>query len=671
MIILNNDWTFQITGKDCTIGYAGENDVYTLYIEQMGTEYAGWNFFMDVQREDEKDIWAVEKETQKDRLLLSIPIRRSYIPNGAILYAQLRASAPDGRVKKSAQMMLSVKGSINTLEMMPTPLPSEFEEYECRILDAKTAAEAAAGRAELAATKSPYIGATGTWYIWNPEAGAWMDTGISASGGNNWTFFSQTPCRVSGSSIGGVKLVSSTECSYHVYSDTVKDMESQPRSYYGGLSEDKSRGYYEFTLASAATAWYNVYFRMTMTGLEVGKQYKIYIDTTGLEPGSTTSTMLFGQFLIASVVNGAKGDTILGSTRISSAGLHGYTFTPATTDVMLEYYPGNVTQELVAGYQFRIRDLYVNYADAESTHTAIFNSSGTFTGEKAFLEYTDGLHYEATPACSVYYKEAKSRLFTVNGQTPDENGNVEIPKSKLAGKTLVCFGDSITGNFSPPVDYPSVIARLTGMTVYNLGLGGCRMSKHPDQYYDSFSMYRLADAIHTKDFSLQEAAVGHTFDYVSKRVDDLKNMDWPKVDYVTIFYGTNDIQGSVALDNSSNLYDTTTYLGAARYSLEKLWNSYPNLKILLLTPMYRYWDDTQTDSDEKTFAGGKHFYEFGEGLLQVAKEYKVPALDLYETLGINKFNRTHYFPPTDGTHPNDIGRELLGNKVAAKLLGEY
>ena len=89
------------------------------------------------------------------------------------------------------------------------------------------------------------------------------------------------------------------------------------------------------------------------------------------------------------------------------------------------------------------------------------------------------------------------------------------------------------------------------------------------------------------------------------------------------------------------------------------------------TEIWPYWDDEQIDSDEKTFSGGRHFCDFGDGLLQVAETYKIPAVDLYHTLGINKFNRTHYFPPTDGTHPNDIGRELLGNKVAAKLLGEY
>ena len=197
------------------------------------------------------------------------------------------------------------------------------------------------------------------------------------------------------------------------------------------------------------------------------------------------------------------------------------------------------------------------------------------------------------------------------------------------------------------------------------------MSQHTDQYYDAFSMYRLVDAITSKDYTLQEAAVGHTTDYAANRVATLKAIDWSKVDYVTVLYGTNDVQGGVALDNVEDPKDTTTYLGACRYALEKLWAAYPNLKVLLLTPIYRYWNDTQTDSDEKTFTGGKHFYEFGDGLLQVAADYKTSAVDLYRTLGINKINRAYYFPVGDGTHPNDLGRALLGEKIAGKLLGNF
>ncbi|WP_050698172.1 SGNH/GDSL hydrolase family protein [Anaeromassilibacillus senegalensis] len=496
---------------------------------------------------------------------------------------------------------------------------------------------------------------------------------IPVSGGSDWIFYSQTPCRLSGSSIGSVKLVSSGTCSYRVYSDTVKDMDSAGRTLHW-LTENNENGCYEFTVTIGDTppsGWYQIFFSMKFTGLEVGKAYKLYIHTTGLTPDSTNTGMHFGRFLLASVNNGSKGDLLINTTEVDHARLNSWEFVATTPDVLLEYYAGKEISELVNGYQVRFKDLYINYADAESGHTPILNQSGSFTGELVFPEYTDKLHYESTPACSVYYSEAKSKLFTINGREPDASGNIEIPVSRLQGRTLACFGDSITGDFQPPVDYPSVIAKLTGMQVYNLGVGGCRMSHHTDQYYDAFSMYRLVDAITSKDYTLQEAAVGHTANYAANRVATLKAIDWSKVDYVTVLYGTNDVQGGVALDNTEDPKDTTTYLGACRYALEKLWAAYPNLKVLLLTPIYRYWNDTQTDSDDKTFTGGKHLYEFGDGLLQVAADYKTPAVDLYRTLGINKINRAYYFPVGDGTHPNDLGRALLGEKIAGKLLGNF
>ena len=655
MIILEEDWAFTVSKEDCCIGYAGENQIHMLCIQKMGTDYTDWNFVLDVQQGYERNIWAVEKRIEDGKLLLAVPIKREYIARSGNVIVQLRATAPNGRVKKSAQLSLSVSSSINAPDVLPEVLPSEFEEYELRILDARTATENAADTAKISAKECASILEEVKDY-------------------NTWQEFGQTPCKLSVSKLDKVKLKApSGSCAYHVYSDTIKDMDSQERKYYGGITEDASKGYYEFTLTTAATAWYNVYVRMIFTGLEVSKTYKIYVDTTGLQPGSTTATMLYGQFLLAASNGGAKGDTILAPTRISSAGLHGYNFVPTTADVMLEYYPGNVAAELVKGYQWRINDIYVNRDGAEDAHTPIYDKQGTFSGEVILADAVSGLHYEAVPPCAVWYSQVERYIQTIDGVAADEDGNIVLPKnpvSRLEGKTLVCFGDSITGMFAAPTDYPSVIAKLTGMTVYNVGMEGCRMSRHPDQYYDAFCMYRLAGAVTSGDYSLQEAAVGHTASYAAMRVRTLKIIDWAKVDYVTIFYGTNDIQGGVSLDNTNTPKDTTTYLGAARYALETLWGAYPHLKILLLTPIYRYWNDADIDSDEKLF-GSRHFYAFGDALIEFAQDYKTPAVDLYRTLGFNKFTRGYYFPASDGTHPNELGRELIGSKIAAKLLSEF
>lgn len=661
MIILNDNWTFTAEPEDLRLGYVGENKVYTLLLQINGTTFADWSFFMDVHINNRIDVWAVNSEEKDGNLLLTIPILQSYISNGRHVRAQLRANASDGRIKKSEQISLYVKKSVNApLEI--SLLPSEFEVYENRIISARSEAETAA----TAAIKSEQAAM---------DAVAQCERILEdVKASDTWREFGMTPCRFNIEKFGEIKLKSDRTCSYHVYSDTIKDMESQERKYYGNILEDTSRGYYEFTLGSKATAWYSVYFKMILSNLEIGKTYKIYIDTTGLQPGSTSATMMYGQFLLAESVSGNKGNQIMAPTRISSAGLHDYEFVPTTSDIILEYYPGNIVEELVAGYTFRLRDLYVNYADASSEHTSIYDKRGTFTNEITLVDIlSPPVHFESDPPCSVWYSRPVSNVFTINGHSPNSDGNVVLPDppiSRLHDKTLVCFGDSITGMFSPPTDYPSVISQLTGMTIYNVGMEGCRMSHHPSQYYDSFSMYQLAKSIVANDYTLQEAAVGHVGSYAPERINTLKTINWTNVDFVTVMYGTNDVQGGVSLDNIEDPKDITTYLGAARFSLETLWRRYPHLQVLLLTPIYRYWNEEQIDSDEKMF-GNKHFYEFGEALTKLAKCYKTPVLDLYYELGINKFNRTHYFPDNDGTHPNESGRRMIGSKITGYLLSAY
>ncbi len=77
----------------------------------------------------------------------------------------------------------------------------------------------------------------------------------------------------------------------------------------------------------------------------------------------------------------------------------------------------------------------------------------------------------------------------------------------LINKTIVNFGDSIFGNFRAPNDISSYISELSGATVYNVGFGGCRMGVHPHAQFDKFCMYRVVDAVTSRDFSLLDEAV--------------------------------------------------------------------------------------------------------------------------------------------------------------------
>lgn len=183
---------------------------------------------------------------------------------------------------------------------------------------------------------------------------------------------------------------------------------------------------------------------------------------------------------------------------------------------------------------------------------------------------------------------------------------------QIKKKVIVNFGDSIFG-FGDGVVHssPSISSYISSLIenaeVYNISFGGTRMSAHAE-HWDSLSMYRLADAIVNKDFTLQKNSLD-VFDYEGfnlsfrKRIETLMKIDFEKVDIITIAHGTNDYTAEKLLDDPQNLYNIDTYAGALRYSVNKITQAYPNVKIFVCSPIYRYFeiDGKYTDGDELSF----------------------------------------------------------------------
>ena len=132
----------------------------------------------------------------------------------------------------------------------------------------------------------------------------------------------------------------------------------------------------------------------------------------------------------------------------------------------------------------------------------------------------------------------------------------------LAGKTVVCFGDSLFGMYRGDTSAPAYIAAETGATVYNVGFGGTRMAEHPTTGYAAFSMWALAQAVQTEDWSGQEAEASSGSSYFPEQLAVLKGIDFSTVDIVVLHFGTNDFHGGVALDDTNDEYSISTICGA-------------------------------------------------------------------------------------------------------------
>ena len=476
---------------------------------------------------------------------------------------------------------------------------------------------------------------------------------------NEKIFLGQTPITLT-ENAKQVSLKSEGETTFTAQSYTVADYENAAAITNVNTSVYKEDEITKVVITGSVATWHQNYLSITLTGFTVGETYTLVLDGTDCPVQSN------GYLACSIRVFDEKDNAI---TELPLKGLlatfNSFDFVATGSTVKIRFYPTNANT-FGGGYRTGyFRDLYVNRAGAPiEQHTEIIDKSGVFEGEVVLAGMGAGTTITTSSKCYVYM---------VAGEDTEEDKE-NLKTSRHSGKICVCFGDSITGNAKAPNDYPTIIAKETGMEVINGGFGGCHMSSnHSQPYHAAFSMVKLADAIVTGDWTLQDEQVGDmpTTTNSLEHLEALKSVDWEAVDFITIAYGTNDINSLKALDNEDDKQDTTTYLGALRYSLTRILSVYPQIKVLLLTPIYRYWIDEGVDSDTKTFKDDKRFVDWCDGMKEVAEEFKVPVVDMYRTLGFNAITRGYYFPSTDGTHPNPNGLKVIGGKIAAKLLSEY
>lgn len=259
-------------------------------------------------------------------------------------------------------------------------------------------------------------------------------------------------------------------------------------------------------------------------------------------------------------------------------------------------------------------------------------------------------------------------LSTEIGNLKNELGVDESNYYKIAN-----MGDSIVGNVQDSTSVSGFLAKTVGASTYNLGFGGCRMSKHVAPW-NSFCMYKLADAIATGDFSEQEAAALDTSvpSYFKDTVNAMKVIDFATIDIMTIAYGTNDFTSAKGLDNETDLYDTNYFGGALRYSIEKIGKAFPQIRFVIVAPCWRFWYDGSGNylesSDEREMNGIK-LHDFVEKCIEIGKEYHLPIVNPYDEMAINALNRSWWFNENDGTHPNEKGRKSLAKLMANTIRG--
>lgn len=272
---------------------------------------------------------------------------------------------------------------------------------------------------------------------------------------------------------------------------------------------------------------------------------------------------------------------------------------------------------------------------------------------------------------------------------------VESAKSAVAnflvGKTIVCFGDSLTEmtDTTNSLHYSDYISYMTGANVINCGVGGSQLRQRTtpsttpidnSQAYAALDIINMIRAACNKDFSMQTAAneylITNASDDNSFAINNLKTIDWGKVDAVTIFAGTNDwyTPNTIGVSGSNDVNYT---LGAINEIIRLVSSTYPHVKMFFFTPIVRWLDYSETNgagtegkwSDEYEVLGNGTLKQEAAAIMNEVTLNHIPVCDMYNTLGWNKYNFKNYFQGSDGTHPRKLsGVMMLAKKIMSFII---
>lgn len=246
---------------------------------------------------------------------------------------------------------------------------------------------------------------------------------------------------------------------------------------------------------------------------------------------------------------------------------------------------------------------------------------------------------------------------------------------KTYAPRIVMMGDSMLGQCRDETSVSGHLSRLLGQEVYNGALGGTCCSRIESDgrlayTKDSLSFAALSRAAVLGDFGVQQTTnIKENLDvteYFPEVIDTLEQIDFSQVDILLVMYGVNDYHAGVAVDDPGDPYNEHTFGGALRSALSFWKEACPDTRVILLTSTYT-WYGYEDKTCENKDQGGGVLEDYVNKELQVAKEMEVDILDLYHDFYPHAGSDDWELYTYDGLHPNEAGRELIAQTVAAYL----
>lgn len=139
-------------------------------------------------------------------------------------------------------------------------------------------------------------------------------------------------------------------------------------------------------------------------------------------------------------------------------------------------------------------------------------------------------------------------------------------------------------------------------------------------------------------------------------------------DMVIVYGGVNDyLHGDAPF---GRLGDTipATFCGGVYFLMNYLRNAFESKPVIFMTPARCHYDkitdDRMPSMDSRKGQDAKPLLDYVKVILETAKKFNIPVLDLYHNLGLDPHDSDCYERYTvDGLHFNDEGHAVIAQKL--------
>lgn len=233
--------------------------------------------------------------------------------------------------------------------------------------------------------------------------------------------------------------------------------------------------------------------------------------------------------------------------------------------------------------------------------------------------------------------------------------------------TILCLGNDPMSTNQTEIGVADRIAAITNATVYNGSFSGTTIAAQYPTYndwymIDGLSFTYVAQSLASGDFNfLTDVAAFSNDESIISTAAMLESLDMNSVDVICIMYDGRDYINKHPCDNPNEPYDIITYTGALRTGIEAIQESYPHIRIVVMSHTFCHTinEEGNYENGDRADLGNGTLSHYLQRELDVCMDCGVSFIDNFYG-SVNEDNYLDYM--TDYIHFNDAGRELLANR---------